>query len=91
MKQEIQPHLEAIASIMKMTKVNDEFYYGEHGTLFKATNFGFRLAVIEDCSNLNHPHYLNPNLLKPKGSSFFRPITDTELSIGECNCKIDEV
>lgn len=63
MKKRIQPHIEAIASIMKMTKVNDEFYYGEHKTLFKATNFGFKVAGIADRNNPNHPHFLEPKLM----------------------------
>lgn len=70
MKQEIIPHVEAIASIMKMSKVNDEFYYGENKTLFKATNFGFRLSTIEDYSNPLHPHYISKSYSLEKKNNF---------------------
>lgn len=86
MKQEITPHLEAIASIMKMTKVNNEFYYGEHGTLFKATNFGFMPSKYEDYANPKHPNY-SRKYNTDKQDFFFRPVSDTELGIGDCNCE----
>ena len=41
MKKEIKPHLEEIAKIMELTKIDGDTYKGKHGQLFKATNFGF--------------------------------------------------
>lgn len=41
MKAELEPHLEAIAKVMKMTKINDKHYRGEYGQIFRKTNFGF--------------------------------------------------
>lgn len=89
MKTEIIPHIEAIASIMKMTKVNDEFYYGEHKTLFKATNFGFRLANLQDYDNPKHPEFIriSKSYSLDMYPHIFRPVTDTELGIGDCECE----
>lgn len=64
MNPEITPHLVAIAVVMNMTRINDEFYYGENKTLFKATNFGFRLATIKDLANKVHPFHLNAKLMQ---------------------------
>jgi hypothetical protein len=81
MKVEIIPHIEAIASIMKMTRVNDEFYYGEHKTLFRATNFGFVLSTVDDYANPKHPYYISRSYSMDKSNCFFTPVTDTRLGI----------
>lgn len=80
MKTECKEILEQLAKVMKMTKVNDEFYYGEHGTLFKATNFGFVLSTLEDYANPSHPNY-SPKYNSAKRDFFFKPISDTQLGI----------
>lgn len=60
MKKELIPHLEAIADIMNMTKINERYYKGEHGTLFKMTSFGFVIPNHEDLLNDNlHPNYIS--------------------------------
>lgn len=68
MKDEIIPHLEGIASIMNMTKINEVFYYGENRTLFKGTNYGFVLAGLKDLDNPKHPNYISKSysLLLPR-------------------------
>lgn len=58
MKAELIPHLEAISVIMNMTKINERYYKGEHGTLFKMTHFGFVVAKHEDLlTDKLHPNY----------------------------------
>lgn len=41
MKIELISHLNEIAKIMKMTKINERQYKGEYGQLFRRTDFGY--------------------------------------------------
>lgn len=60
MRPECKELLEKLAVVMKMQKINEKYYYGEAGSLFKMTNFGFVIAKIEDQFNDSlHPRYIS--------------------------------
>ena len=46
MEKEIFQKLMELARLLKLKKINDKYYQGQYGTIFRITSFGFEVASI---------------------------------------------
>ena len=46
MKKDLNKLLDDLADYHEMTKINDKYYQGKYGSIFKKTSFGFEIASV---------------------------------------------